>query len=380
MSRTEDFRSQAHNRPVILMIIGGLGAGGKEQQLISLLKGIKNRGYFSVVMVVLNPSMSRASEVNGLVDGLFFIKRRHPFAFISPLFQVVQIARKFNASIVHSWGSGIWDILGLFVARLTQVPFLHGGIRSAPPLLNLNNRLSKWSAKRADLVVANSQAGLQAFGQQNNPKAKVINNGIDLSRFEGVDTEADLYDLCMVANFSNKKDHQTIINSMAIITEAFPDARLLLVGQDAGTLSQAKTLVDALNLNDSVVFVTDCLKPYQFIANSKICILSTYGEGISNAILEYFFFSKPVVASDVAGNSEIIVSGENGYLVKAGSAQALAEKAVLLLGDSDLCHRLGNRGKDLVMRNFSVESMISSYESTFLSLIEKSGGSDEIDT
>jgi hypothetical protein len=164
MNKTEDFRSQDSNRPVILMIIGGLGAGGKEQQLISLLKGIRSQGNFSVVMVYMNPNGSRVSEVNKLVDRLIFIKRLHSLAFFQPLFEIVQIARKFNISIVHSWGSGIWDVLGLLVAQLIKVPFLHGGIRSAPSSLNLNNRLSKWSAKHADAVVVNSKAGLHAFG------------------------------------------------------------------------------------------------------------------------------------------------------------------------------------------------------------------------
>lgn len=375
MNKTEDFRIQAHNRPVILMIIGGLGAGGKEQQLISLLKGIRSRGNFSVVIVVLNPDGSRSSEVNDLVDALFFINRLHPFSFFYPLFQIVQIARKFNASIVHSWGSGIWDILSLFVARLTRAPFLHGGIRSAPSSLNLNNRLSKWSAKHANLVVANSQAGLQAFGQADNPKAQVIYNGLDLERFDGVEgIRPSQYDLCMVGNFSLKKDHRTLINSMRIIIDAIPEARLLLVGHDAGTLTQTRTLVDELNLNDSVAFITDCLKPYQFIANSKICVLSTHGEGISNAILEYFVFSKAVIATDVPGNSEIIESGKNGYLVKAGSAEALAEKAISLLANLELAKTLGACGKEIVLKRFSVDGMISSYESTYLNLLEQQKG------
>ena len=129
-----------------------------------------------------------------------------------------------------------------------------------------------------------------------------------------------------------------------------------------------------MNLNDSVIFITDCLKPYQHIANSKICVLSTYGEGISNAILEYFVFSKPVIATDVPGNSEIIESGKNGYLVEAGSAEALAEKVISLLTNLDLAKTLGANGKAMVVEKFLVRSMITSYESTYLNLLEKPKG------
>ena len=374
MSKTKESRSSEHSRPVILMIIGGLGAGGKEQQLLSLLKGLKERGKFSVILVTMNPNGLRETEARNYVDQLINIQRSRFTGLFSPLVKLVKIARKYDAALIHTWGSGIWDLLGLCVSRWLKIPFLHGGIRSAPTSLNFNHRLSQWSAKHADFVVANSQAGLSAFGLIKNSNARVIYNGLDLSRFEGIGPDQIQYDLCMVANFSRHKDHQTLVNAMALIIKDFPHSKLLLVGHDAGTLEQTRILVNQLGLVNSVIFVTDCIKPYQFIANSRMCVLATYAEGISNSILEYFAFAKPVVASDAPGNSEIIVSGENGYLVKVGSAEALAEKAVLLLENPDLRSRLGNCGKEFVMQKFSVESMITLYESTFIGLLEKSRG------
>lgn len=375
MSNTSTHTSKPGYRPVILMIVGALGAGGKEQQLLSLLKGLKERDRYSVILAVMNPNGLREDEARQYVDQLVTIKRVVPFAFFQPLLRVIQIARRYKVSVIHTWGSGIWDLLGLCVSRWLKIPFLHGGIRSAPVSLNLNNRISKWSAKHADVVVANSQAGLIALGQKNNPNARVIYNGLDLARFKGIETQQIQHDLCMVANFSSHKDHPTLVNAMALIVKVYPGAKLLLVGHDAGTLSSTRELVNKLDLTESVVFVTDSVKPYQLIANSSICILSTYSEGISNAILEYFAFSKPVIASDVVGNTEIIVPDKNGYLVEAGSAEALAEKVIALLTNPELAKKLGDYGKEMVIEKFSVESMISSYETTYLDLLERSGGS-----
>lgn len=369
MSKTSNYKRQPNDRPAILMIVGGLGAGGKEQQLLSLLKGLKERSKYSVILVAINPNGSREDEARQYIDHLINIKRSWPFAFFQPLLQVVKIARKFNVSVIHTWGSGIWDLLGLCASRWLRISFLHGGIRSAPASLTFNNRVSQWCANRADAVVANSQAGLNAFGQADKARARVIYNGLDFSRFEGIQPEKIQYDLCMVANFSNHKDHQTVVNAMPTISTEFPQTKLLLVGRDAGTLEQTKTEVNQLGLDSSVIFVTDCLKPYQFIANSRLCVLATYGEGISNSILEYFAFAKPVVASDVAGNSEIIVSGKNGFLVENKSAEALAEKIILLLKNPDLAEQLGNCGKEIVINKFGVETMINSYESVYSDLI-----------
>lgn len=369
MSKREDFRSQDSSRPVILMIIGGLGAGGKEQQLLSLLKGIKVRDNYSVILVAMNPDGSREDETRQYVDQLITIKRKYLFDFFSPLVRVIQIARRFRVALIHSWGSGIWDLLGLCASRWLRIPFLHGGIQSAPTSLKFNNRVSKWCANHADSVVANSIAGLTAFGQENNLKAKVIYNGLDLSRFVGVETGQIEYDLCMVANFRKQKDHQTLVNAMGLISKAFPQAKLLLVGHDAGTLTSTKKLVNQLGLDDSVVFVDDCLNPYNLISNSRVCVLATYTEGVSNSILEYCFFSKPVVATDNAGNSEIIINGVNGYLVESQSAQALADKVILLLKNPELAKQLGMRGKEMVTKKFDMEKMINSFESVYSDLI-----------
>ena len=370
MSKTKESRSEEHSRPVILMIIGGLGAGGKEQQLLSLLKGIKERDNYSAILVAMNPHGSREDEARQYVDQLIIIERNYPFEFFSPLVRVIQIARRFRVSLIHSWGSGIWDLLGLCASRWLRIPFLHGGIQSAPTSLKFNNWVSKWSANHADGVVANSIAGLTAFGQEKNLKAKVIYNGLDVSRFEGIEPGQIEYDLCMVANFRKQKDHQTLVNAMALISKIFPQAKLLLVGHDAGTLTSTRMLVNQLDLDDSIVFVEDCLKPYHLIANSRVCVLATYTEGVSNSILEYCFLSKPVVATYNAGNSEIIIDGINGYLVESQSAEALTDKVILLLKNPELAKQLGTRGKEMVTEKFDVEKMINSFESVYLDLIE----------
>ena len=369
MDKTSFLDQNAAKKPVILMVIGGLGGGGKEQQLLSLLKGLKERNQYSVILAAMNPNGSREAEARQYVDQLIIIKRILPFAFFHPLARVIQIARRYNANIIHTWGSGIWDLLGLCASRWLKIPFLHGGIQSAPTSLIIGDRISKCCANHADVVLANSRAGLAAFGQENNPNALVIYNGLDTSRFDDVKSEQLEFDLCMVANFSNRKDHTTMVNAMSIIIKTFPKAKLLLVGHDAGTLDSTRQLVSQLGRNDAVVFVTDCLQPWQLIANSRVGVLASYTEGISNSILEYFFFAKPVVASDNAGNAEVIIPGKNGFLVPVQSAEALAEKVILILQNPQLAEQMGKSGKEMVIGRFGITKMIDAFESVYSSLI-----------
>jgi len=366
----ENKTTEQREVPVILMIIGGLGAGGKEQQLITLLKGIKECKSYSVILATMNKNGLREIEATQFADKLVFVKRYFNLDFFTPLVQLIKISKKNQVRLIHTWGSGFWDLLGLFLARILQIPFLHGGIRSAPAKLDFPNRLCKFSARFADAIVANSKAGLRAFGVAEHPKASIIYNGLDLTRFKDIENApSERHSLCMVANFSNKKDHHSLIMAMRNILKAYPDTHLTLVGHDAGTLSDSQKLVVDLSLSDHIDFVTDCLNPAPLIARSEICILATHGEGISNVLLEYLALSKPVIVSNNGGNPEVIQEGFSGFLVSPQSPEAISEKVIVLLSQPDLARTIGYNGNDTVVNKFSFESLLNKYQLLYSDLV-----------
>lgn len=369
MKQIEQQSLNTNDHPKILMIVGSLGAGGKERQIIALLKGLKKSGVFSTYIAVLNPSGLREIEASYYADQVIPIKRISSFDLLTPLIHLVSFTKKEKIRLIHTWGSGIWDLSGLLVARSCHIPFLHGGIRSSPTNLNFSNYLSRLSALRADAIVANSQAGLAAFGVEKNPRAKVIYNGIDMVRFKGLDTYSGENNLCMVANFSDKKDHQSLVSALPLIINSFPDVELTLVGHDAGTLDQVRSSALELGVLKYIEFETDTLKPESFIAKSRIGILATHGEGTSNALLEYMALSKPVIVSDNGGNREVVINGVNGYLIEAGSPRAISDHVIRLLEDKALAKQMGRAGRDLVLKKYNIQSMVDAFEELYLDSI-----------
>jgi len=245
-------------------------------------------------------------------------------------------------------------------------------LRSAPLFLDMANKISRWAAYHADVIVANSQAGLDSFGFQNHPRARVIYNGVDLSRFIGIETSPENQStVCMVANFSDKKDHITSIYALPLIMKSFPDARLVLVGHDAGTLESTRNLVNDLGLSQAVRFVTDTLNPEPFIAGSQICILTSFTEALSNSILEYMGMHKPVIATANSGNAEVVDSGKTGFLIPPNSPEILAEHIIRLLRNPELARSMGKAGYKRLVEIFSLERMVDSYEDQYSSLLEE---------
>jgi len=358
----------------ILMLIGNLDAGGKERQLIALLKGLNARKHFLTTVAVMNPNGLRESEASQFADRVINISRVFDFDLLSPIIHLIRLVKQENIQVLHTWGSGIWDMVGLLVARICGLPMLHGGIRLSPAHLDFSNRLTKWSAQKADAIVANSQAGLQAFGLAYDSRSRVIYNGVDMSRFEGLPESppVEKQNLCMVANFSNKKDHISLVAAMPAILKSFPDVQLLLVGHDAGTLEAVKAYASEIGVEAHIEYITDTLTPEPFIAKSRIGILSTntmvHGEGTANVLLEYMALSKPVVASDNGGNREVVKDGTSGFVIKPGSPEEIVKHVNLLLGDGALAQEMGRAGKTILLEKFDMGKMVTAYVEVYQAL------------
>lgn len=372
--RRDSTKISEKNKPShsILLLCGGMGPGGKERQIIELLKGLKRNNRFRTILAIGHLDGVWEAEAAKWADQVWRIKRLSSYDFVTPLIELIQHSKKEKVDVIHTWGGGIWDLYGWVVARMLHITFIHGGIRSAPLFLNMANKISRWAASHADMIIANSKSGLDSFGFQNHPRSRVIYNGVDLRRFMGIEISPENQSMvCMVANFSDKKDHTTPVYALPLILRSFPEARLVLVGHDAGTLESTRKLVTDLGLSQAVQFVTDTLNPEPIIAGCQLGLLSSYTEAISNSILEYMGMHKPVIATANSGNAEVVESGITGFLIPPNSPEILAEHIIRLLCNPDLARSMGEAGYQRLVDRYSLERMVNSYEDQYSFLLEK---------
>ncbi|MCA1691728.1 MAG: glycosyltransferase, partial [Actinobacteria bacterium] len=73
-------------------------------------------------------------------------------------------------------------------------------------------------------------------------------------------------------------------------------------------------------------------------------------------VLEAMASGTPVVASRLGGLPEVVVDGVTGFLVEPGEVDQLQDRLRLLLADPGLARRLGENGRDLVLRQFTWEA------------------------
>jgi len=94
-------------------------------------------------------------------------------------------------------------------------------------------------------------------------------------------------------------------------------------------------------------------------------LVSTNGEGISNVIMEYMALEKPVIATDAAGNREIVKDGENGFLIPFRDENALASRIREIVDRPDIGSAFGRAGRALVEQKFGIEQMVQKHVELF---------------
>lgn len=147
----------------------------------------------------------------------------------------------------------------------------------------------------------------------------------------------------------------------AILTARGVKARFVLVGDldpanpDALTKGELADLV-AAGAVETWGFRTDMVA---VLAGCHLVCLPSYREGVPKALIEAASVGRAIVATDVPGCREIVREGENGLLVPARDAGALAGALQTLIEDPALRRRMGVAGRALVEAEFSMKAVVN---------------------
>ncbi len=343
--------------------------GGTERQIIELLKGLKQKTNFYLAFGVLVKGGALEKEAARWADFSIPLPQRQSFD-ITLAFSISKAVKRYKINLIHTFGM-ISDWAGLYASKINRIPYINGSIRSARPRLNHRDIVSRIAMQFADSVVANSYAGLSAFKIQAHSKTDVIKNGVDLNRFK--DVKSVVYSsstVCMVGNFTKKKDQISLIHALPIIHDEFPAIRLMLIGRGA-KLDECKKIIPSLGLSHHIDIVSNTSNPEPYIAASQVgALISPQGEGLSNVVIEYMALAKPVVATDIGGNGEIIDHGITGYLIPENKPEIIAEYILKLFRNPDRARQMGITGQKKIISQFDLERMIDEYESLYRKLLK----------
>jgi len=130
--------------------------------------------------------------------------------------------------------------------------------------------------------------------------------------------------------------------------------------------------VNRLGLEDDFIFLGHRDDIPEIIAASDVSIsASVEGEGLTGALRESLAMKKPVIATAVSGNPELIIDGETGWLVRPGDPKDLARALIEALNDQGEATRRALRGYEIVREMCSLEKRYEKVTALYMELILK---------
>ena len=350
----------------ILHFTDSLRAGGKERQLVELLKGLSLHKDIICELAIMSHNIHYTAVNNLGIKKHYLIRKNKKDPRI--LVKLYKLCKEFKPDIIHSWDS-MTSVYAVPVAKMLGIKLINGMIRDSAPLKLFGKAhvRSKITFPFSDRVVANSNAGLKAY---NAPvrKSMCIYNGFDFNRIRNLQDKNTVRRkfnintekvVGMVATFSNNKDYDTFITAAQSILQARENVTFLAIG-DGVNLEKCRKLVKT-QFQDRFRFLGKQNNVESIINIFDVGVLSTntkvHGEGISNSIMEYMALGKPVVATNDGGTSEIVVDKQTGYLVPSGSPDILANKVESLLEDPETAKQMGEAGRKRLLEVFSLDIM-----------------------
>ena len=372
-------------KPVrIVYVIDKLHRAGAQVHLLQLLRGLDRQQFEASVCCLLRGG-AIAEDIRGLglrLDVLDLGLLYGPAA----LRRLVHLGRSWRSrgvELVHTYLIGA-NLYGTLAARLGGVPAVVTSRRDTGFSRNWRLRLAEeWLVNpRVDAVAAVSPSAARVATAERGLSADrvvTIPNGVDLALFDPsghprerarqrLGLAEDEQVLGVIGHLSPVKGHGDLFEALALLAPRQPRLRLLVVG-DGVLRRPLEERARALGLDARVTFTGVVDDIAEVLAAMDVFVLPSHTEGMSNALLEAMAMARPVVATAVGGNLDVVRDGSDGVLVPPRDPAALAAAVGRLLEAPDEARRLGCAARRRAQAEFGLERMVDRYQALYRGLL-----------
>jgi glycosyltransferase involved in cell wall biosynthesis len=191
----------------------------------------------------------------------------------------------------------------------------------------------------------------KAVRPRDRKKIHIVHCGLDASFQTRVEATMLGNQIVCVARLSPEKGHDVLLEAAHQLASRGIDFQLVFVG-DGDLRPQIEKVIEKKSLT-SRVRITGWLSSQQVrdeILAARALVLSSFAEGLPVVIMEAMALERPVIATVVGGISELVLSGEHGWLVPSGDATALASAIKSCLEASpEAIARMGEAARERVL-------------------------------
>ncbi|ADY51400.1 glycosyl transferase group 1 [Pseudopedobacter saltans DSM 12145] len=350
----------------ILFITSGMNRGGAETQLLKVAMFLRDKKYQIKII-----SLTSTNEFD--ID---YDKEKIPVVFLKPwktnfysnLKTLYSITKDYKPNVVIAF-----MFISIIFARLLKLVFrfkLISSIRTSvlPRKWYIPFKLTNGLD---DEIIYNSIASKIDFETKKliNKGGKVIHNCISIPETEDlINVKSISFVWVCIAHFRWNKDYKTLFQAIERMKGL--NFRVDIVGGiDKKYSSWANQFIEQADIGAHVRILGFRADAQHFLKQSNAFVLSSFSEGMPNALLEAMAHEKPVVVTDIDCNRLIVQSVKCGFLAEKQNAEDLAIKMKAIMEMTEAKRSLlGQNGRIYIEENFSEGVVLDHWLSTIKSL------------
>ncbi|MCR5348371.1 MAG: glycosyltransferase [Bacilli bacterium] len=348
-----------NEKPNLLFVTRTMEIGGTEKVVLQLCEALKDSCAKIIVCSTGGALLPRLEELGIRHITIPDISTSNPLRLLKIRKTLRRIVKEEQIDIIHT--------------HHRMAAFLCKGLKAKKRINTIHNTfsdkkaLTRFAFKGCQNVACGSAVYDCMTQEYGIPKDSIctITNSIDprhvkepLDYFEKNEKEG-LLTFVFVGRLAEQKGVDVLLNAISLLGDKASTYRFYLYGSgpwEEQLKEQAKPL-------DNVFFMGPTNNPLNALENADCALLPSRWEGLPLGIIESMAVARPIIASDIGSNAEIVVDGENGLLFKTEDPVSLSE-ALLRVKEVDLS-KLSKAAKKTYDESFSYEGFIAKYKALY---------------
>ncbi len=359
---------------------------GSDKTLLILLKKINTSKFFCIVVlpnngplqielekigikVIISPVLKLYRDIFGFRNGIQFLKD-----FFKSISVLKKLHKEYKFDLVYS--NTLAVLLGAIFARKKSIKHIwhvHEIIEHPKFIAWLYPKLVYHFS---NIIICNSEStkdNIVSKEKKNLKKIKVVHNGIDfqnttsqIGKRDFGFTDDDVI-ITLVGRINRLKGHNWLLQTFKEYFNNTKNIKILFVGSPVPNQEfYLQDIEEYIALNN----LTEFVKIIPFTPNlndiwniTDIAVMpSIEKESFGLVAVEAMMASKPVVAANHGGLTEIVINEETGFLVEPNNKSALKEALEKLINNPELRNSFGKNGLQRAIENFSIEKYVTKIE------------------
>lgn len=345
-----------------------------------LIEGLLAEGYEMLISCPNGPKFELMKDILFKYDDLFIDRRGTNIIADAKLFlHYMNLFKKYRPAVVLTYTAKP-NVYASVAARTIGIPYINNvtGIGSVVNMTGMKKALILWLFKLAYKGAAcvmfqnatNMQLALDS-GMVKGDYKLIPGSGVDLIRYpiepypdggDGKIGETVVFNY--IGRVLHDKGVDDYIEAAKRIKKRYPNTEFNMLGFIEPTESHYEKELAELGKQGIINYRGSQKDVRPWIARAHAIIHpSTYGEGMSNVLLENAASGRFLITTDNPGCQETVVDGKSGFIYPGGNVNALVETIEKFLKlDNETRKRMGLVGRKHVEDNFSREIVVTAYK------------------